>query len=605
MDEGPAPAPGVLKRFKLLRPYSRRLSAAYTLLLITTVFQLFYPKAIAIFIDKSTQGATTSWLLWAGLGTAALLVMHTAALAMRHYLFASTGSKVVADLRVAFFGAVMGRDIGFFDSQNVGDLTNRLSTDIEHLQEALTVHTAMLVQTTITGIGAAAMLLVISPQLSLLVLVLGPLVVFATRWVGTRIRVLGRMKQERLAYCGRLAQEVFSSIRLVHAFTQEPRELEKFKEAVRSYRSYALSADRLFACLEGGGSFVRSMALLATVMIGGTMVASQSLSVGELTGFILYAGMAAGSATTMSGLWGVWMRLMGATDQVFELLDSTPAPENASGASARLDGEIRFDSVRFAYPMRPGQQALVDFSLSIRPGEKIALVGGSGAGKSTVVNLLLGFYTPGSGKILVDGVSIVELDRSSLRKQIAIVEQEPALFSCSILDNIRYGAVADDVSDEAVLQAARNAHVDEFVSAFPDGYGTLVGARGMQLSGGQKQRVAIARALLRDPRVLVLDEATSALDSQSEGKVQATLRAMMVGRTTIIIAHRLSTIAFADRVVVMREGRIVQCGSHTELMKEADGYYRQLVSGQMLDASGAPLVWGDAARADPAAPVTA
>lgn len=598
------PAPRILVRFKLLKPYSRRLAAAYVLLLITAAFQLFYPKAIAVFIDESTQGATANWLLWAGLGMAALLMMHTAGIGLRHYLFASTGSKVVADLRTAFFRTLIERDIGFFDSQNVGDLTNRLSTDIEHLQEALTTHTAMLVQTSITGIGAAVMLLMISPELSLLILVIGPLAVLSTRWIGTQTRTLGRMKQERLAYCGRLAQEVFSSIRLVHAFTQEPRELEKFKAAVRSSRSYSLSADRLFACLEGGGSFVQSMALLVTVIVGGTMVARQSMSVGELTGFILYAGMAAGSAITLSGLWGVWMRLMGATDEVFRLLDSAPPPENASGASARLDGEIRFDSVGFAYPTRPGQQALVDFSLTIRPGEKIALVGGSGAGKSTVVNLLLGFYTPTSGRILIDGASIVDLDRSAMRKQIAIVEQEPALFSCSILENIRYGAVSDDVSDEAVLQAARHAHVDEFVPAFPDGYQTLVGARGMQLSGGQKQRVAIARALLRDPRVLVLDEATSALDSQSEGKVQATLREMMDGRTTIIIAHRLSTIAFADRVVVMRGGRIVQCGSHAELMKEAGGYYRQLVSGQMLDASGAPLVAGSAAPADPAPLVT-
>nr|MBA3486222.1 ABC transporter permease [Lysobacter sp.] len=361
MAEGPAPALRVLDRFKLLRPYSGRLAAAYLLLLITAVFQLFYPKAIAAFIDKSTEGTTPGWLLWMGLGMAALLLMHAAAIAMRHYLFASIGSKVVADLRNAFFGAVVGQEVGFFDSQNVGDLTNRLSTDIEYLQEALTVHTSMLVQTTITGIGAAVMLLVISPQLSLLVLVLGPLVVLSTRWVGTRTRVLARMKQERLAYCGRLAQEVFSSIRLVHAFTQEPRELEKFSDATRSARDYALSADRLFSCLEGGGSFIQSMALLVTVMVGGTMVASQSLSVGELTGFILYAGMAAGSATTLGGLWGVWMRSMGATDQVFELLDSAPAREHASGrAIARLDGVIRFDSVGFAYPTRSEQQAIVD-----------------------------------------------------------------------------------------------------------------------------------------------------------------------------------------------------------------------------------------------------
>jgi ATP-binding cassette subfamily B protein len=286
-------------------------------------------------------------------------------------------------------------------------------------------------------------------------------------------------------------------------------------------------------------------------------------------------------------MWGEWMRAMGATDRVFELLDSAPACGTESKqATVRLDGVIRFDAVGFCYPTRPQHAALSDFSLAIQPGEKIALVGGSGAGKSTVVNLLLGFYAPSRGAIRVDEVDFAMLDRTELRRQIAIVEQEPALFSCSILDNIRYGAAAAGVSDEDVLRAARHAYVDEFVSRFPDGYATRVGARGLQLSGGQKQRVAIARALLRDPRLLILDEATSALDSESEGKVQAALRHVMAGRTTIIIAHRLSTITFADRVVVLRDGRIVQCGSHGELMQSHDGYYRQLVAAQMLDPLG-------------------
>ena len=292
--------------------------------------------------------------------------------------------------------------------------------------------------------------------------------------------------------------------------------------------------------------------------------------------------------TTLGGMWGEWMRAIGATDRVFELLDSAPASDaTTKRAAGRLDGVIRFDAVGFCYPTRPQHEALADFSLTIRPGEKVALVGGSGAGKSTVVNLLLGFYAPSHGAIRIDDVDFATLDRTELRRQIAIVEQEPALFSCSILDNIRYGAVTPDLSEEQALRAARHAYVDEFVSRFPDGYATRVGARGLQLSGGQKQRVAIARALLRDPRLLILDEATSALDSESESKVQAALRHVMAGRTTIIIAHRLSTITFADRVVVLREGRIVQCGSHAELMQSRDGYYRQLVAAQMLDPSGA------------------
>jgi len=588
MADAPARSVGVLERFRLLRPYALRLAAGYALLLITALFQLFYPKAIALFIDQSIAATASTWLLWMALAMAALLLVHAAAIAVRRYLFASTGSLVVADLRNAFFAAVLGQEQQFFDTENVGDLTNRLSTDVEHLQEALTVDAAMLAHTAITGIGAAIMLLLISPMLSLLVLVLAPLVVWSMRWVGARSRTLSKMKQERLAYCARLAQEVFSNARLVHAFTREPEERQKFGEATRAARGYSLSSDRLFSGLEGGATFVQSLALLVTVLVGGALVARHSLSLGELTGFILYAGMAAGSATTLGGMWGEWMRAMGATDRVFELLAGAPTPDAApKQAAARLDSVIRFDAVGFSYPTRPQHEALSDFSLTIQPGEKIALVGGSGAGKSTVVSLLLGFYAPTRGAIRVDEVDVAMLDRTELRRQIAIVEQEPALFSCSILDNIRYGAVSPDISDDEVLQAARHAYVDEFVSRFPDGYATRVGARGLQLSGGQKQRVAIARALLRDPRLLILDEATSALDSESESKVQAALRHVMAGRTTIIIAHRLSTITFADRVVALREGRIVQCGSHAELMQSRDGYYRQLVAAQMLDPSGA------------------
>lgn len=583
----------ILRRFRLLRPFSRRLAAGYALLLLTALFQLFYPKAIATFIDKSVAGPASTWLVWMAVGMSALLLVHAAAIALRHYLFASAGSMAVADLRIALFDALLRRDAEFFDAQNVGDLTNRLSTDVEHLQEALTTDAAMLLHTAITGVGAAAMLLVISPALSLLILVLAPLVVFSMRWVGTHSRILSRWKQERLAYCGRLAHEVLSNMRLVHAFTQEARERQRFSDAIHAARGFALSGDRLFSGLEGGATFVQSIALLVTVLVGGALVARGGLSLGDLTGFILYAGMAAGSATTLGGLWGEWMRAIGATDRVFELIDGAPAVRATTAtATARLDGLIRFDAVEFSYPTRPEQQALRDFSLTIHPGEKVALVGGSGAGKSTVVNLLLGFYVPTRGAILVDGIDMAKLDRAGIRRQIAIVEQEPALFSTSIEENIRYGATDPEVSDEEVMRAARDAHVHEFVSLFPDGYETLVGARGLQLSGGQKQRVAIARALLRNPRLLVLDEATSALDAESESKVQAALSRIMEGRTTIIIAHRLSTIRFADRVVVMREGRIVQCGSHRELMDSHVDYYRRLVSGQMLDAAGNPVIAG-------------
>ena len=584
-------------RLQLLRPYSRRLVFGYLLLFVTSGIQLAYPSAIAMFIDRMVAGVEASWLIGAALVMMAVIIGHALASALRHYLFASTGSRIVAGLRNTFFAAMIRQPVQFFDAENVGELTNRLSTDIEQLQETLTSDLAMLLQTVLVGLGGAIMLVVISPALSLLMLILVPLVVVSMRKVGARSRALAKLRQERLAYCSQLAQEVFANIRLVHAFTQEAREQQRFGSATQETLGYSLSGDRLYAGLEGMVTFIQSMALLVTVLAGGMLVVRNSLSLGELTSFILYAGMTSGAATTLGALWGEWMRAFGATDRVFELLASAPPIETESKQLARLDGEIRFDAVEFCYPTRPEQKALSDFSLTIRPGEKIALVGASGAGKSTVVNLLLGFYEPSQGDIRIDGASMAMLDRANIRSQVAIVEQEPALFGCSILENIRYGAVNSDVSDEAVLQAAKHANIHDVVSKFPDGYQTLVGTRGLQLSGGQKQRVAIARALLRNPRLLILDEATSALDADSEDNVQAALRHIMAGRTTIIIAHRLSTITFADRVVVMREGRMVQCGSHQELMADQRGYYHQLVAKQLLGTTNScAAVVGEKAR---------
>ncbi|MDQ3288586.1 MAG: ABC transporter transmembrane domain-containing protein [Pseudomonadota bacterium] len=575
----------LLKRFALLRPYRGRLVVAYLLLLITAAFQLFYPHAVSFFIDRSVAGANPSWLGWAAIGMSLLLLVHSLAIGARHFLFASTGSMVVTDLRNAFFGAVLRQDVAFFERESVGDLTSRLSVDIEKLQEALTVDAAMLAQTAIIAIGATVMLFMISPPLSMLIAVLAPLVVWSMRWVGGRARTLSKMKQERLAQCGQLAQEVFSNIRLVHAFTQEDKEKRRFDGATSSALGYSLSGDRLFAGLESGATLVQGISLLIAVLVGGALVAQQALTLGEFTKFLLYAGMAAGSATTLGGMWGEWMRVVGATDRVFELL-SAEAAEDAPAlhATARLDKEIRFEDVEFRYPSRPDRTALRNFSLTIRPGEKIAFVGASGAGKSTIINLVLGFHRPTAGRILIGGVDMEGLCIADVRRQVAIVEQEPALFSMSILDNIRYGCASASVTDDELLEAARSANVVEFAEAFPDRYETCVGARGAQLSGGQKQRVAIARALIRDPRLLILDEATSALDAQSEAAVQDALSRVMAGRTTIIIAHRLSTIRFADRIVVLREGEIVQCGSHDELMTCGSGYYQQLVSRQMAGA---------------------
>ncbi|TDQ46254.1 ABC transporter ATP-binding protein [Permianibacter aggregans] len=572
----------LLPRLALLRPYRWRLAVSYLLLLITAGFQLAYPSAIALFIDQMIAGAGWSWLALMAAIMLVIIGVHAVANALRHYLFASTGSQIVAGLRNRFFMTMLRQNIAFFERENVGELTNRLTTDIDLLQETLTTELASLLQTALIALGGAVMLISISPVLSLLMLVLVPVVIWTMRKVGGQSRQLANMRQERLAYCSRLAQEMFANIRLVQAFTQERQATKRFTDTTTETLQYSLSADLLYAGLEGAVTFIQSAALLVTVLAGGVLVAQKSLSLGELTSFILYAGMTSGAATALGALWGEWMRAIGGTDRVFELLVEA-GTENASEdarSCPSLHQELHFSAVSFTYPTRPEQAALKQFCLRIEPGEKIALVGASGAGKSTVINLLLGFYAPTQGEIRIGDRNMQSVNLRELRQQVALVEQEPALFSCSILDNIRYGALSD-VDEQQILRAAKDANIHEFVNQFPAGYQTGVGARGVQLSGGQKQRVAIARALIRNPKLLILDEATSALDADSEQKLQQALQRVMEGRTTIIIAHRLSTITFADRIVVMRDGCIVQIGTHQELIKNREGHYYQLIAGQM------------------------
>ncbi len=413
-------------------------------------------------------------------------------------------------------------------------------------------------------------------------IVVVPLAIFAAGWVGRRISRISKSIQESLARCGQIAQETFSNIRLVHAFTQETLEQEKYDQATKKSLDFSIDSTRLLAGFQGASNFVQYLALLVILWVGGKLVASQSLSMGSLTSFILYTGMAASSAAALSSFWGEWMKSIGATERIFELLNRTPQTRTDMETNIHhLNGDLEFKNITFSYPSRLEQEALKSFNLKIAAGEKIAIVGPSGAGKSTVANLILGFYIPSAGHLTFDGIRSDQLSLSDIRKHIAIVEQEPSLFSGSIFDNIRYALPDPQVDDEAIFKVAKLANAHDFISSFPQGYATLLGDRGVQLSGGQKQRIAIARALLRNPKILILDEATSALDSESEHQVQKALERLMQNRTSIIIAHRYSTIINAKRLIVMQQGKIIQTGTHDQLIQDPKGLYYRLIKNQI------------------------
>ncbi|MEO0420963.1 MAG: ABC transporter ATP-binding protein [Pseudomonadota bacterium] len=581
-----------LSRLGLLQEFRWPLLGGLGLLVIASGSQLAYPLVFSWFIDHIVVEQDLAWLGAALLIGALVLVLQAAAASGQYYLFASTGSKIVARLRHRLYAAMLRREIAFFDRQNVGDLTNRLAADVEKIQSTLTVETALFMQTLLMALGSISMLLVLSPTLAGVALLIAPAMVVSARWIGGLIKTHSMARQDRLAACAQHAQETLSNVRVVHAFAQEANETARYGRATQDALDHSLACNRMFAGVQGVNAMVQGGALLVTLWWGGRLVAAGTISVGDLAGFVLYANMAAGAVGTLSTLWGEWMQSVGATERAFELLQHAPEPGRGAGGErearsrqAAASGCIEFEAVSFAYPTRAGHRALEGISLTVAPGEKLALIGPSGSGKTTLVNLLLGFYPPSEGRLCVGDMDVREMDRLALRAHIAVVEQEPVLFTGTIRENMVYGCDAAAAIDEArFMAAAVDASVHSFVAELPGGYETEVGHRGLQLSGGQKQRVAIARALLRDPSILILDEATSALDSQSEGLVQAALARLMVGRTTVIIAHRLSTVAHVDRLVVMNKGRIEQVGTHQQLSAQASGLYAQLLRRQRLAA---------------------
>ncbi len=511
-------------------------------------------------------------------GLVAIFAVTAVASAFRFMVFNSAGERIVAKLRVDLYRALMNQETAFFDAQKIGELSSRLSSDATVLQTTLTANVSMVLRNFVQVVGALIVLLFISAKLTAAMLVIIPPVALAAVIYGRKVRKLSRDAQDALAKSSDVAVESMSGIRTVRSFAAEKKEIIRYQSAISYTLSLAFKRIRLSAIFFGATAFSGFSAGAVVLWYGARLLAHGDLTVGSLAAFMIQTMQLAVAFSSLAELWTDVQRASGASERVFELLHRTPEIKNTGGETLpALRGQVEFKDVSFAYPTRKDVTVLSHFDLALAPGEVVAIVGPSGAGKSTIASMLYRLYDPATGQLLLDGVPYSKLDPEWLRRQVGVVAQEPLLFSTSIADNIRYGR--PDATDAEVEAAAKTANAHNFITAFPEGYKTLVGERGIQLSGGQKQRVAIARAVLKDPRILILDEATSALDAESEHLVREALDRLMKGRTTLVIAHRLSTVKDANRVVVLEAGAVVQIGTHASLVAQ-EGLYRRLVERQ-------------------------
>jgi len=566
-----------------LRPYRARIGLALTFLVMAAAATLAFPVALRMLIDgglvrtdKGEQMMAMREHFAALFGVATALGIFSA---LRFYMVSWLGERVTADIRNAVYHHVLQQSPEFFETTQTGEVLSRLSADTTLVQTVVGSSLSMGLRNLVLGAGALGVLVWTIPLVMLQVLVVLVLIVMPSLWFGRRVRKLSRASQDRMADSSAIAAEVLNAIPVVQSYTAEARESARFTRSTENGFETAIRRSGARSALVGFIIIATSAALLWGLYQGTQAVVAGRITAGDLGQTVVYVILLASAFAVLGEVYGDLLRAAGATERLMELLHTASpiaSPPRPQALPRPLAGSaVRFEAVSFHYPSRPLQQSLSNFTLDIQPGQTVAIVGPSGAGKSTVFQLLLRFYDPQSGSMVLDGVATNELALSDLRQRIGIVPQDAVIFSNSALENIRYGR--PEATDAEVQQAAEAAFAHEFITALPQGYQTFLGERGLRLSGGQRQRIAIARAMLKNPPLLLLDEATSALDAESERMVQAALESAMRNRTTLVIAHRLATVQKADQIVVLDHGKLVEQGSHAELVARG-GIYADLAA---------------------------
>ena len=566
------------KLYSYIRPYQGKFLLGVVFLFLSSAANLAFPKLLGDLVNASSLENFNSSIKQVALMLFGVLILQATFSYFRIILFVQVAEKGLAALRQATYEKILRLPMTFFNTRRVGELNSRISSDISQLQETFTTTLAEFIRQLIIIIGGIVLLLFTSVKLTLFMLAILPVVVLAAVAFGRFIRKYSKKVQDELADSNTIVEETLQGIGSVKAYTNELFELNRYKTTTELVAQTAIKGGYYRAAFASFIVLGLFGAVVAVIWQGSILIAEGKLDAGQLISFVLYSSFIGGSIGGMADVYARIQKAVGATEELLEIFEFEEEPiqfqkRNKSSLS-KIRGALAFQNVDFAYPSRNELKVLKGLRFQASAGQKIALVGSSGAGKSTVMNLILGFYHPNSGEIQIDGKALPSYDLTSYRQQLALVPQDVLLFGGSISSNIEYGNPGS--SQIEIEEAAKKAFAHDFILSFPDGYDTLVGERGIQLSGGQRQRIAIARALLCNPAILLLDEATSALDSESEAEVQKALELLMQGRTSIVIAHRLSTIRNADLILVMEQGQIVEQGTYLELMAKSAGRFKEL-----------------------------
>lgn len=569
--------------YQYIRPYQGQFLLGMLFLFLSSAANLAFPKYLGDLVNASSAVDFVSQVQHIALLLFGILLLQAVFSYFRIILFVRVAEKALAALRQATYQKLLQLPMRFFNSRRVGELNSRISSDITQLQETFTTTFAEFIRQLIIIIGGISLLMFTSVKLTLFMLAVLPVVVLAAVAFGRFIRRYSKQVQNEVAESNTIVEETLQGIASVKAYANEFFELQRYRQKTQQVAETAIKGGHYRAAFASFIVLGLFGAVVAVIWRGSILIGQGLMDAGQLFSFVLYSSFIGGSIGGMADVYARIQRAVGATEELLDIFDfdseaivvDAPVP-----TMPRLRGEIIFNELRFSYPSRAEVEVIKGVSVHIQAGETVALVGSSGSGKTTLTNLLLGFYPVQQGSILIDGRPLADYDLSSYRQQLALVPQDVFLFGGSIGENIRYGK--PDASQEEVESAARKAFAHDFIQAFPEGYDTLVGERGIQLSGGQRQRVAIARALLKDPAILLLDEATSALDSESEAEVQKALDALMEGRTSLVIAHRLSTVKHANKIMVLEGGKLVEAGAPDILLQREESRYKELLRLQHL-----------------------